>query len=182
MANKPFAHELKKFDSTTIAATRAAWVKELAAHKTEVLAAPYQRILDWAAGHIDYAGNGKETFAYGIFAGEAHSADAIVELVYTKSGRKWLKLLDLNLCPSVDLSFTDQNVDIQQLSSIFAAGVTGTVQLTSTAHPAKVTKLYGRSGTLLAFLKGVGTYIEGNSNVPGLKVSMEGRWLVFQVK
>lgn len=53
---------------------------------------------------------------------------------------------------------------------------------TNTAHPSKVTKLYGRSGTLLAFLKGVGTYIERNVDVPGLKVSFEGRWLVFANK
>ena len=174
-----YNYELKPFDALTMAATRNAWEKELSNREGEVLPPRYERILDWAEGHIDYAAGRIETLAYGIFGRSAHDADAIVELIYTKAGEKWLKLLDLHLSPSVDFAFSTQDVDIIRLNSIFAAGVDGTVRLTSTMHPSNVTKVYGRSGTLLSSLKEVGTFAE-SSPWPGLKVSIEGRWLVLR--
>lgn len=174
------AWSLDKFDSDRLSATRANWGSHLKRHKDQFLASEYQRILDWTEDHIDYQGNSKDTFAYGIFADSAKHADAIVEIIYAKSGKQWLKLLSLHLCPSAELSFETQSFDIAKVAGIFSAAVTGTVKLTSTAHPTKVTKLYGRSGTLLAFLQGLGSHIQANGGVKGLKVSLEGRWLVFR--
>lgn len=176
-----FDYELRRFDATSFPSTKRVWEKQLIDNSGAVFASDYQRILDWAGECVGNDGIQGHSFAYGIFRGNSHHADAIVELVYTKPARKWLKLLNLHLCPSVDLSFHTQDIDIKQLSTIFAAAVVGTVRLTSTAHPTKVTKLYGRSGTLLSFLKGLGAYIE-NQNIPGLSVSIEGRWLVMNVK
>jgi hypothetical protein len=181
MTTDPFDYQLKKFDATSFPSTKRTWERQLADNSGAIFASDYQRILDWAGTCIDDDGNNGNSFAYGIFKGNSHHADAIVELVYVKPARKWLKLLNLHLCPSVDLSFHTQDIDIKQLSHIFAAAVVGTVRLTSTAHPTKVTKLYGRSGTLLSFLKGLGAYIEGQ-NIPRISVSIEGRWLVMKVK
>jgi hypothetical protein len=174
-----YNYELKPFTNDTMAATRNAWGKEVCAREGEILSTQYERILQWAEDHIDYSGEKSQTFAYGIFGRSAHDADAIVELIYTKSGAKWMKLLDVHLSPSVDFAFAPQEVDLKRLMSIFAAGMDGTVHLASTVHPSNVTKMYGRSGTLLEFLKEVGT-VKDNSALPGLKVSIEGRWLVFR--
>ncbi|MGH2509064.1 MAG: hypothetical protein ACRDHZ_16925, partial [Ktedonobacteraceae bacterium] len=159
-------HALHQFDPAKLAATEKEWRRQLQAHKKDILATEYERILGWTGKRIDYGKAASENFVYGIFENGSGHAVALVDMVYQKAAKKWLKLMDIFLCPAVDLSFATQNVDIQQLTSIYAAAVIGTIQLTSTAHPTKVTKLYGRSGTLLAFLKGVGTYIANNSNVP----------------
>lgn len=181
MAEPTATHELRQFTSASLTATRTAWDAQLRTHRKDLIASEYQRILDWAAGHIRYGGS-QHTFAYGIFDKASSEAEAVAEVIYSKAGARWLKLLNLHLCPAVDLSFATQDVDIRRLTSIFAAAVVGAFELTSTSHPTKVLKLYGRSGTLLAFLKGVGTYIESNLKVTGIKVSIEGRWLVFKVK
>lgn len=175
-------HKLQQFDTTKFDATEKEWRRQIQAHKKDVLATEYERILAWAGDHMDYGKGGSENFVYGIFQNGSGHAIAVVDMIYQRAARKWLKLMDLHLCPSMDLSFGTQAIDIQELSSIYAAAVVGTVQLTSTIYRTKVTKLYGRSGTLLAFLKGIGTYIANNAKVPGLEVNIEGRWLVFKVK
>jgi hypothetical protein len=180
MADSTEILELRKFSATSLDATRTAWQRQLKTHSRDLIASEYQRILGWAGCHISY-GAAQDTYAYGIFDKNSGEADAVAEVIYSKAGARWLKLLDLHLCPSVDLSFATQDIDIRRLTAIFTAAVIGSMRLTSTAHPTKVLKLYGRSGTLLAFLKGVGTYIESNIKVSGIKVSIEGRWLVFKV-
>lgn len=180
----PFTHELKKFDAKTLAATKAEWDRQIKKHSKEVLASEYQRILDWATTHIDYDGVGCHTFAYGIFEKGSDHADAIVELIYLRTAKKWLKLLNLHLCPSADLAFSTEPIDLKTITTIFSVAVTGTVRLTSSVHPTKVVKLYGRSGTLLAFLKGVGAYIAADADLQkaGFSVTIEGRWLVFTIR
>lgn len=175
-------HELQQFNAAKFDATGREWRRQLQAHKKDILATEYERILAWTGSHMDYEKAGAENFVYGIFQNGSDHAVAVVDMIYQKAARKWLKLMDLYVCPSVDLSFATQDIDIQELTAIYATAVVGTVQLTSTVHRTKVTKLYGRSGTLLAFLKGIGTYIAENAKVPGLEVNIEGRWLVFRVK
>ncbi len=70
--------------------------------------------------------------------------------------------------------------DIERINAIFVAAVVGTIALTSEAHPSRTTKLYGRSGTLRAFLKDFGAYFQEKGGIEGLEVAVEGRWLVFR--
>jgi len=172
------SYQLRQFTSASLAATRTMWQQQLKTHQKELLESEWERVLDHAGKHINYAVG--DQFCYGVFKEGGHAAVAIVVLVYRKEACKWLKLLELNLCPAVDLSLTSHAVDFNKLSSIFAAAVFGTIQLTGTAHPTNVTKLYGRSGTLLAYLEGIQEYIQQSNTVPGLTVSIEGRWLVFE--
>jgi hypothetical protein len=171
-------YRLDKFTSASFGKTKASWEAQLAANKGAVFKSEYLMILNYCSNCLDYAGNNGNSYTYGIFKGNNDEADALIELVYQKDGRKWLKLLNLHLCPTVDVSFQTQDIDISQVSAIFGAALAGTVYLTSTDHPTKVTKLYGRSGTLLSFLKGIGAYIQ--ANVPAISVSVEGRWLVIR--
>jgi hypothetical protein len=171
-------YRLDKFTSVSFGKTKASWEAQLAANKEAVFSSEYLMILDYCSKCLDYAGNNGNSYTYGIFKDNNDEADALIEIVYQKEGRKWLKLLNLHLCPAVDVSFQTQNVNIAQISAIFSAALAGTVYLTSTDHPTNVTKLYGRSGTLLSFLKGIGAYIQ--ANVPTISVSVEGRWLVMK--
>jgi len=172
-------HILDRLDNGRLEATSNEWRSQFSRHKNQLIPSEYERILAWAAGCVDYEGPACESFAYGVYENGAGHAIAISEVVYSKSGRKWLKLLDLHLCPAVDLSFYNDELDIMGLSSIFAAAIVGTFHLTK-RHPTDTVKLYGRSGTLLTFLKGIGAYIERQGGLPGLKVGIEGRWLVIR--
>jgi hypothetical protein len=181
MVSKRAPYELHPFTRDTLASTELSWKKQLEKHADELLASNYIRILGWAKGHLDYeCTNGDSSIAYGIFADGTHHAAAIVEIIYTKRGKKWLKLLDINLSPAFDLSLHSGSFDVTQLSSVFGAAVLGSIKLTATAHPAKVMKLYGRSTSALAFLKGFGIALQQKEGVQGLEVSVEGRWLVFR--
>jgi hypothetical protein len=173
---------LKPFDANTWARTRAEWARQLSEHEGEIMASEWERILEWAGRCLNYGNATEATFAYGIFREGAEFAEAIVEIVYQRSAKKWLKLLNLYVCPSIDLTFA-QALDIKTLVPIYAAAVFGTVQLTSTAHPTRVSKLYGRSGTLLTFLSDVCAYIGQDADLValGVKVRIEGRWLVFSI-
>ena len=184
MPTTPFpqigGYRLDKFSAASFGKTKMAWGAQLSANKNAVFSSEYMMILDYSSKCLNYQSNNGSSYVYGVFKDNSDEADAVIELVYQKDGRKWLKLLNLHLCPGVDVSFQTQNVDIAQISAIFGAALAGTVYLTSTDHPTNVTKLYGRSGTLLSFLKGIGAYIQ--ANVPTISVSIEGRWLVMKSK
>jgi alpha-N-acetylglucosamine transferase len=180
VVTKKLEYELRKFTSPTLGDTQKEWDRQIAKDPDEILRSQYDRIFSWAAGHIDYGNHQLDTFAYGLFHDGKHQADAIVEVSYAKAGRKWLKMLDLHLSPELDAAFYDQTVDLSRMSQLFTAAIFGVLHLTDTAHRADTVKLYGRSGTLLSFLKGVATYINDRSKTPGLTVAIEGRWLVFR--
>lgn len=175
---------LKPFDDASLKATATAWKKELSKHQTELMPSVHEGKLAWVQTHMNYKEADGGTLAYGVFERGYSQALAVVDIVYTKKGLNWLKMLDLTLSPSLDLAFNAESFDFHTISGVYAATIIGSIRLTKTAHPSKITKLYGRSGTSLAFLKGFGAYMEqaNHANNLGLKVSMEGRWLVFRQK
>lgn len=180
MAEVAISYRLLPFDRQLLANTSNSWNRQLEKHEGAVFPAPYRRMLAFAEGHCKYDGV-PEAFAYGLFYKEDKHADAILEVCYTRSGRKWLKLLDLTMSPEIDSGFATQSIDIHRLTHLYSAAIIGVVSLTATSHPAKTVKLYARSGTLLAFFRGVGAYIEQQGD-SGLRASIEDRWLVFRSK
>lgn len=178
-AKRPIPFSLLAFSSQSLTATKKAWDTQIKDLAGELVPSEYQRILEWVGSHVDYGSKTQESFAYGVFQNEGGPAEAIIEVSYTMLGKKWLKMLDIHLSPAMYIAFTG-GADLVRLTDTYAAAVIGTVNLTSKAHPTQTVKLYGRSGTLLAFLKGVGAYIEQNGGVEGLKVGIEGRWLVIR--
>lgn len=176
-------YEFRRFDDRSLSSTEASWKRQLSKHSSEVIPTEYERKLAWAREHATY-GKDEEIFAYGVFRDGGLIASAIVDVVYTKAGRKWLKLLDINLTPDLDLSFNSDKPDLDAIGDVFTAAITGVIAL-GAVHPAKETKLYGRSGTLLSFLKGLGAHLNGDGGklIRGkIEVLMEGRWLVFRRK
>lgn len=175
MAN---AYKLKQFDSVSLAATETNWRKQCERHKDEIIRTEYERILKWTAENANYDKD-RETFAYGVFEDGSHTAAAIVEVLYPKAGRRWLKQLNLHLTPAKDLSFPTDNIDFEGVANIFGAAVIGVLRLTAN-HPAKEVKLYGRSGTLLSYLKGLAANLENHPALKSVRITMDGRWLVFR--
>lgn len=174
--------EVRAFDADTLRETRDDWVAQVEKHPTQLSVTEFEKTLDWAAAHMDYQ-NGEDGLAYGVFRKNAKSADAIIEVVYTKSGNKWLKMLNLTLCPDCIAGFIVPGlaIDRERLASVYTGAIAGTLKLTG-VHPSKTVKLYGRSGSLFSFLQGIADYITKHSKMNGVSVSVDGRWLVFKVK
>jgi hypothetical protein len=173
-------YKLKRFEQASLSATQTNWQKQCERHPNDLIPTEYERILKWTAENAIYE-KARETFAYGVFEGDSHTASAVLEVLYPKAGRRWLKQLDLHLAPSLDLSFYTDNVDLEAIGNIFGAGVAGVLRLTAD-HPAKEVKLYGRSGTLLTYLKGLAAKLEGNPAMKDFRITVEGRWLVFRAR
>ena len=127
MTDAPKFH-LKQVLWCSLKQTEIGWDKQLKKHSKELLASEFERILEFAKAHAVYTGNPGASYAYGIFAVGEDEAIAIAELIYQRSAGKWLKLLNLHVCPAVDIAFSSQSVDIRELSHIFGAAILGTVK------------------------------------------------------
>lgn len=175
-------YALSPFSADSLKQTRSEWEAQVAKFPKDLLPSDFQRIVDWAADHMDY-GDGEEGLAYGVFGPNRKSADAIIEVVYTKSGNKWLKMLNLFLSPRLFAGFIipEEQINTTELLNVYATALVGTVKLTG-VHPSKTVKLYGRSGTLLTFLKGISAHLQEHSKAKGITVNMDGRWMVFRTK
>lgn len=173
-------YELREFTEESMAATEAAWAKVLASHSSDLLPGEFTRILAWTRSRLS-ATSPTETLAYGVFASDRAHALAIAEIVYTKAGRKWLKMLDLHLSPELDLSMSSGAPDLWTISGVFSEAIVGTTRLTR-VHVTNVVKLYARSTSLLTFFKGLAATIGAAGDNEAIDVSIEGRWLVIKTK
>ena len=172
--------KMRAFDADSLKATCMSWERQIEKNQGDLIPIQYQRVLSWVKDNADYDAS-RENFAYGIFSDDKKVASAVVDVIYSKSGRKWLKLLDVHLAPEIDLSFSSEKPDMKRIVDIFGAAILGVVRLTE-RHPTKVTKLYGRSSSLLSFLKRFGAYLNDHGPSDDIGVSIEGRWLVIRVK
>jgi hypothetical protein len=171
-------YKLRELDVASLARTEAEWKKQLQQHAETLSPSSYLRILDWAATHMTYGGNA-ESFAYGLFRDDDQHADAILDVCYTKSGKKWLKMLELVQSPDIDHGIFSQTIDPIRVIEVYGASLLGTAGLTS-VHPSATIKLFGRSEALLAFYVAVCTYLVDKIKIPHVKVAIEGRFLVIR--
>lgn len=174
--------DVRRFDAESLEETSKAWLEQVEKYSSYLSAVDFEKTLDWASAHMDYD-DGEDGLAYGIFSKNSKKAAAIIEVVYTQSGRKWLKMLNLTLSPTLIAGFIASNggVDREALIAVYTAAVVGTLHLAG-SHPSKTVKLYGRSGSLFTFLQGLAAYLKEHSGLQGISVSVDGRWLVFKVK
>lgn len=171
-------YHLKMFDASSLEETCDAWQKAVERHKSEVFSTEFDRIIDWVRQKVSYDEPSESSFAYGIFEGEALVASAVVEIIYQRTGRRWLKMLNLHLSPDLDAKLNGDSIDSDVLSGIYSEAIVGTIRLTG-RHPTDTVKLYARSATLLGFLRGVTSSLHRQEDLP-FDVSTEGRWMVIR--
>lgn len=178
-------YSIQEFDDVRLGATRRAWTKALNDDPSEFNRTMFDRRLALAAKKCDYK-NGSE-FCYGIFPSGIKAASAIVEISYTKESSKWIKMLNLHLSPSLDLSIDKNSPNFSELADIFSAAIVGTLKLTG-VHKSRVVKLYARSTVLLSFFKFVAEKlpkelekVEDGGRAAAIKLSVDGRWLVMKL-
>jgi hypothetical protein len=108
---------------------------------------------------------------------------ALVQMVQSKRGSDiWIKMMDLYMCPEVELSMDTEQSTVDRLK-IFTTALLGVFSLTAALGRADTVKVYGRTEALVTFLRGMHdslSVLSSLGNMPGIDVSIEGRWLVFR--
>lgn len=173
-------YKVKEFTEASLKATKVSWLKMLKADPEDFNRSNYERKFETIAQFCDYT---KEQFWYGIFHDGEHAAVAVAEYSYTKASSKWVKMLSLHLNPQLDLSIEDNTPNFSVLAQIFTTVILGTLELTK-VHTARTVKLYARSKVLLSFFEYMAQTLpprfeEKTGKELQVKISVEGRWLVF---
>lgn len=108
---------------------------------------------------------------------------ALVEVVQSRKGRQvWVKMMDISLCPAIELHTEDDKTTNERLE-VFVAALVGIFGLTKNLKAADTVKIFGRTDALVTFLRGMHDSLAVFSSLGTIKdisVSIEGRWLVFR--
>lgn len=171
-------YSLQKNTEESIKATETAWKRDLS-HSTDIFPGDVWRIIKLLQENSDYTNKKAASLAYGIYA-EDKVADAVVEIIVSQSGKKWIKMLDCYIRPSIsERAFRKDTVSIEKLIRIYAAAIVGALMLAD-EHKASLVKVYGRTETLLYILTSVASTINDQNIELGVKAVVEGRWLVVK--
>ena len=158
--------------------TETAWDRDLA-HSSDIFPGDVWRIIKLANDHSDYDNKDAPNLAYGIFDAK-DIADSVVEIIVSKSGKKWIKLLDCFIRPSIsERAYRKDTEAIEKLVGIYSAAIVGTILLAD-HHKARLVKVFGRSESLLYILTSVAKYINESDAELNVKAKIEGRWLVVE--
>lgn len=121
---------------------------------------------------------------YGTIVDEQQEVWGIVEIVISKRGSSaWVKMMNLYLTPKIEEN-TSAEINVDKRLLVFSSALLGIFGLTKDVAGADTVKVYGRTESLVSFLRGVHSAIEAIfaaiGGIKGVSVSIEGRWLVFR--
>ncbi len=173
MANR----ELRQFDKNSLAKTEKAWSNDLK-KSPELFPGDIARIFAFAKQ--DFAKQDKNDLAYGVFKAGSDIAESVVQIVVTKEGKKFVKMLDCFVRPSIyekAMSFNEAAID--DVVEVYMTSITGTIQI-GDDHKANAIKVYGRSHALLTVLTIVAKHLKDSFDTHKSSVAIEGRWLVVR--
>jgi hypothetical protein len=172
-------YKLAEFTQESLIATESSWNRDLG-DSTNIFPGDVWRILKLAQEHSDYSNKHAISLAYGIFDGSNPNADSIVEIIVSKSGKKWIKMLDCFICPSIsEKSYNKNTLAIERLVRIYAAAIVGSIALAD-HHKATLVKVFGRSEALLYILTSVAKEINDSDVDLNVSATIEGRWLIVK--
>lgn len=164
--------------------TKLSWIEAASKAPHEAFLAEYQQLFDViesgdSIGELDDRVN--TSIYYAVESEGAHKA--LVQMVQSKRGADtWIKMTDLYMCPEVELSVDTEQSTVDRLK-IFTTALLGVFTLTAASGRADTVKVYGRTEALITFLRGMHdalSVLSSLGNMPGIDVSIEGRWLVFR--
>lgn len=176
--------QLSFLSPEALQATKSAWLAAAAAAPHEAFLTEYEQLFEVieSSGGIGKLDDRMHVPIY--YAVEnGGTAKALVQLVQSQRGSDiWIKMIDLYVCPDVELAQNTEASTAERLS-IFSTALLGVFSLTKSVSRANTVKVYGRTEALVTFLRGMHdalTVISSLGNMPGIDVAIEGRWLVFR--
>lgn len=176
------SHTLQPFSQQTLSSTKAQWQAESLA-SAALFHGDIARLFTFAEANFDVQNAPGNDHVYGIFEnGNFGVADSVVQMSVTKEGRKFVKMLDCVVRPSIAdgvLQYTQEAID--KTVGIYIASIVGTVRVAGD-HEADVIKVYGRTEPLLATLSFVAKELASDEAKPFVEAAIQGRWLVVKPK
>jgi hypothetical protein len=177
-------YSLQRIDSQLVRSTHTAWsdqLTRLSSPEDYVLVSHYERILLWIQNFTDGLNVSKGENWYGLVDVQQGYPVALLELIHARpeSDAPWLKLLNLYVEPRLDVEKRElgDSSTISEAAEVVVASITEALILTFEDLPSAQLKIYGRTEQMKGFFEGlVATF---DDPVPGIKVKLEGRWLVF---
>lgn len=165
--------------------TRSKWSEQIAARSSGILITHYERILDWADKFVTGKGD-KDCFIYGLVCNDGSKhACAILEISHAlpNSRKPWLKVLSVYLEPDLDVGDQDsvKSDILGRISGILGYSLVESLKLTVKAHPSNTLKVYARSDFAKGFFEALAAEVMRSDEIPGLRLSVQGRWLVFDL-
>lgn len=161
------------------------WLSEIDSEEHEVFSAEYQQLFNMILASSAYGELGQRyntPIFFGVI-GKSNECYALIELVQSRKGASvWVKMMDVYLCPLLELADDTEETTIKRLDA-FKEALLGIFALTKTVSGADTVKVYGRTDAILSFLRGMhSAFSVFNSlgTIKGIQVSIEGRWLVFR--
>lgn len=177
--------KLMQFEHDGFDQIKGAWLEELDPNAHEVFLAEYEQLFSLIEDNCAW-GDLKSQFnkpVYQSVADDHGKSWAIVEIVQSKRGSEvWVKMMDITMCPKIEVEQDSGDTASQRLR-VFIAALMGIFRLTGDIDRANTVKVYGRTDLLVTFLRGMHsaiTTITSLGTIPGITVSIEGRWLVFR--
>lgn len=177
---------MKQFDAKNIQKTSSAWEGDLKTCQS-VFPPDVTEIVEYIKTNAKYTPADMaqlESVAYGIFADGKNEAGAVVKVIISKAGRRWIKMIDCHIRPEIEENAVNRKADaFEAITGIYSAAIRGSIALT-TEHKIGTVKVYGRSNALLQIITLTAQYLEkqlAEDPLP-IKVSIEGRWLVVTAK
>lgn len=178
--------KLTSIDTALFEQAKAAWMGALnGVDDHEIYATEYQQIFGIiekcnGIGELDDRFN--EPVFYGILD-DNNTVWALVEIVQSRKGASvWIKMLDITMSPEIETQPDNEGTTTKRLE-VFTSALTGIFQLTKTIRRADTVKVYGRTEALVSFLRGMHdsfSVITSLGTISGIRVEIEGRWLVFR--
>lgn len=161
------------------------WLAVVGADEHEVFAAEYQQLFSLieATGAFGALDKRYNTPIYFGVLDHDKKCWALVELVQSRMGRSvWIKMMNVHLSPELETT-EDTESSTSKRVDVFKGALLGIFALTKEVAGADTVKVYGRTDAIFSFLRGMHddlTAMTSLGTLPGIQVSIEGRWLVFR--
>ena len=176
--------ELAHLQEEELQSIKKSWIEAAGKSTHEAFLAEYQQLFDVIEGG-NSIGELDDRMNVSIFYAvkEGGECKALVQMVQSQRGSDiWVKMMDIYMCPDVELTSDTEQITIDRLK-IFTTSLIGVFSLTRSVARADTIKVYGRTEALVTFLRGMHdtlSVLSSLGNMPGIEVSIEGRWLVFR--
>lgn len=170
-------YQLRAFTHKDLEKTHKSWMKDLE-DLPDVFPGDIERVFALATQTM--ADEKENSSSHGVFFDGNDVADGVVQIVVTKKGKKFVKMMDCFIRPRIDKKAMElKEPESSKAIDIYFASIYRTLEL-GDSHEAQAIKVYGRTDALLSLLKSTGEALSKAKENHGIESSIEGRWLVLK--
>lgn len=177
--------QLHELDIQSLTRIKADWLSFFRGDDDAVGVTEFEQLIDIIDKNCQYGALDERDNVPTFFSidDDEGRTKALVEVVQSRKGRHvWVKMMDISLCPEIELHGEDDKTTNERLE-VFVAALVGIFGLTKNLKSADTVKIFGRTDALVTFLRGMHDSLAVFSSLGTIKdisVSIEGRWLVFR--